>query len=135
LKSNNLIKGAEAIRGKVDFPLVAVGFDREICLSIAIIEALKTVRKRNVSSKSQTIKSLAILPLTNAGSDEHTEYLSDGITESIINSLSGVPQLHVMARSSVSSYKGREVDPKQAGRELNVETVGLVRAIAPTSEF
>jgi DNA-binding winged helix-turn-helix (wHTH) protein len=106
--------------------------DQEVRVSS---KALKTVRKRNVSSKSQTIKSLAILPLTNAGSDEHTEYLSDGITESIINSLSGVPQLHVMARSSVSSYKGREVDPKQAGRELNVETVGLVRAIAPTSEF
>lgn len=86
-------------------------------------DALQTVRKRNVSSKSQTIKSIAILPLTHAGSDEHTEYLSDGITESIINSLSGVPQLHVMARSSVSAYKGREVDPKQLGRELNVETV------------
>ena len=76
-----------------------------------------------VSSKSETIKSIAILPLTNASSDEHSEYLSDGITESIINSLSGIPELRVMARSSVSSYKGREVDPKQVGRELNVETV------------
>ena len=75
------------------------------------------------SSKSQTIKSIAILPLTNGSPDEHTEYLSDGITESIINSLSAVPELRVMARSSVSSYKGREVDPKQLGRELDVETV------------
>ena len=71
----------------------------------------------------QTIKSIAILPLNNASPDVHTEYLSDGITESIINTLSGVPELRVMARSSVSSYKGREVDPKQVGRELNVETV------------
>jgi TolB-like protein len=76
-----------------------------------------------VSSNSETIKSIAILPLTNASTEEHSEYLSDGITESIINSLSGIPELRVMARSSVSSYKGREVDPKQVGRELNVETV------------
>jgi TolB-like protein len=75
------------------------------------------------SSENQTFKSVAILPLTNASPDEHVEYLSDGITESIINSLSTVPELRVMARSSVSSYKGLEVDPKQAGHELNVETV------------
>jgi TolB-like protein len=76
-----------------------------------------------VSGTGQTIKSIAVLPLTNASTDEHTEYLSDGITESIINSLSGISELRVMARSSVSSYKGREVDPKQVGRELDVETV------------
>jgi TolB-like protein/Tfp pilus assembly protein PilF len=51
------------------------------------------------------------------------EYLSDGITESIISSLSRLPQLHVMAHSSVFSYKGREIDPKQVGRELQVGTL------------
>ncbi|HJP91661.1 MAG TPA: winged helix-turn-helix domain-containing protein [Pyrinomonadaceae bacterium] len=86
-------------------------------------EALQKPQEGDVSSESQTIKSIAILPLNNASPDEHTEYLSDGITGSIINSLSGVPELRVMARSSVSSYKDREVDPKQVGRELNVETV------------
>lgn len=84
--------------------------------------ALQKPHEREARSKSQTIKSIAILPLTTDKPDEHTEYLSDGITESIINTLSGVPRLRVMARSSVSSYKGREVDPKQVGRELNVET-------------
>lgn len=72
---------------------------------------------------SREVKSIAILPLANASPDEHTEYLSDGITESIINSLSGLPELRVLARSSVSSYKGREVEPKQVGRDLNVETI------------
>lgn len=86
-------------------------------------EAHQKPHERDVSSNSQTIKSIAILPLTNTSPDEHTEYLSDGISESIINSLSGVPELRVMARSSVASYKDREIDPKQAGRELNVETV------------
>jgi len=86
-------------------------------------EAHQKPHERDLSGKKHTIKSIAILPLTNASPDQHTEYLSDGITESIINNLSGVAQLRVMARSSVSSYKGREVDPKQVGRELNVETV------------
>lgn len=92
----------------------------EACVSR---EALHKPPERDVGGKSQTIKSIAILPLTNSSPDEHTEYLSDGITESIIKSLSGVPELRVMARSSVSAYKGREVDPKQVGLELNVETV------------
>ena len=74
-------------------------------------------------SESQAIQSIAILPLTNTSRDENLEYLSDGITESIINSLSRLPQLRVMARSSVFSYKGREVDPKDVGRQLQVRTL------------
>ncbi|MCA1837217.1 MAG: tetratricopeptide repeat protein [Actinobacteria bacterium] len=67
--------------------------------------------------------SLAILPLTNAGADPDAEYLSDGITESIINSLSQLPALRVLARSTVFRYKGREVDPQEVGRALGVRAV------------
>lgn len=111
-------------RGYRFLGLVRASKDRstshEACVSR---EALYKPQEKDVGGKNQAIKSVAILPLTNSSPDEHTEYLSDGITESIIKSLSGVPELRVMARSSVSSYKGREVDPKQVGRELNVETV------------
>ena len=69
------------------------------------------------------IDSLAILPLLNAFSDPGMEYLSDGITESMINTLSQLPHLRVMAWSTVSQYKGRQVDPRQAGRELDVRAV------------
>jgi len=86
-------------------------------------EAPEDHLKSEVNNASGELKSIAILPLANASSDEHTEYLSEGIAESIINSLSGLPELRVLARSSVSSYKGREVDPKQVGRDLNVETI------------
>ncbi|HXI89815.1 MAG TPA: protein kinase, partial [Blastocatellia bacterium] len=74
--------------------------------------------RRGRSRKS--IDSLAILPLINAGGDPDTEYLSDGITESIINNLSQLPRLRVMARSTVFRYKGREVDPQRIGQELGV---------------
>jgi eukaryotic-like serine/threonine-protein kinase len=68
----------------------------------------------------KAIDSLAILPLINAGGDPDTEYLSDGITESIINNLSQLPKLRVMARSTVFRYKGKQVDPQRVGQELGV---------------
>jgi len=71
----------------------------------------------------RSVDSLAVLPFENASADPNTEYLSDGITESIINSLSPLPKLKVMARSTVFRYKGRAVDPQEAGRELGVRAV------------
>jgi serine/threonine-protein kinase len=75
------------------------------------------------STSKAAIDSIAVLPFANASYDPNTEYLSDGVTESIISSLSQLPQLRVMARSTVFRYKGREADPQQAGRELNVRAV------------
>jgi eukaryotic-like serine/threonine-protein kinase len=71
----------------------------------------------------KAIDSLAILPLVNASQDPNLEYLSDGITESIIHILSRLPRLRVMARSTVFRYKGREVDAQAVGRSLNVRAV------------
>ncbi len=73
--------------------------------------------------KSGKIDSIAILPFTNIGLDPGMEYLSDGITESIINTLSQLPSLRVMARSTVFRYKGAVVDPRAAGRELGVRAI------------
>ena len=69
------------------------------------------------------ISSVAVLPFVNSSGDPETEYLSDGITESLINNLSQLPHLQVMARSTVFRYKGPNVDPLQAGRELKVGAV------------
>jgi TolB-like protein/Flp pilus assembly protein TadD len=75
------------------------------------------------------IDSLAVLPFANGGNDPNAEYLSDGITESIINTLSRLPQLKVMARSTVFRYKGREVDAQQVGVEMGVRAVLLGRVL------
>jgi len=72
---------------------------------------------------SQAIDSLAVLPFTNVGADPNTEYLSDGITENLINSLSQLPTLRVTARSLAFRYKGPQVDPQKAGRDLHVRVV------------
>ena len=69
------------------------------------------------------IDSIAVLPFVNVSNDPETEYLSDGITESITNSISQLPNLAVIARSSVFRYKGRDVDPQTVGRELGVRAI------------
>src|SRR5215475_14297882 len=74
-------------------------------------------------SSSRAIDSLAILPLVNDGADAEMEYLGDGITESIINSLTQLPQLRVIPRSTVFRYKGQKVDPEEIGKELGVRAV------------
>ena len=72
---------------------------------------------------SKIIDSLAVLPFENASRDPEHEYLSDGITGSLINILAKVPKLRVMAQSTVFRYKGREIDPQAIGRELSVRAV------------
>jgi TolB-like protein/Tfp pilus assembly protein PilF/predicted Ser/Thr protein kinase len=71
----------------------------------------------------EAIDSVAVLPFTNAGADPNMEYLSDGITESLINNLSQLPDLQVAARSAVFRYKGKEPDPQKAGKDLRVRAV------------
>src|SRR5580698_9403529 len=76
---------------------------------------------------SKIISSLAVLPFENISRDPENDYLSDGITGSLINNLTTVPKLRVMARSTVFRYKGREIDAQAIGRELNVRAVLIGR--------
>ena len=78
---------------------------------------------RLFASRTQAIDSVAILPFVNVDASPETEYLSDGITESLTNSLSQVPGLKVMSRNSVVRYKGSENNPQQAGSALGVRAV------------
>ena len=64
--------------------------------------------------------SVAVLPFTNAGGEAGSDYLSDGITESLIDNLARIPQLKVRSRDSVFRLKGKDIDVKEAGSELGV---------------
>jgi len=76
-----------------------------------------------VGPRSEAIDSLAVLPFEQAGAAQAEEYLCDGITESLINNLSQIPQLRVVPRSTVFRYKGKDFDPQTVGRELGVRAV------------
>ena len=75
------------------------------------------------AGRGEVIDSVAVLPFVNGSADPDTEYLSDGITESLINSLSQLPHLKVMSRDSAFRYKGKETDAQAVGRALGVRAV------------
>jgi serine/threonine protein kinase/tetratricopeptide (TPR) repeat protein len=77
----------------------------------------------SITGLPRALDSIAVLPLVNAAGDPETEYLSDGISESVINLLSQLPNLRVIPRTSAFRYKGREADLRTVGRDLNVRTV------------
>jgi TolB-like protein/tetratricopeptide (TPR) repeat protein len=78
-------------------------------------------------SAAPRITSIAVLPFVNATADPNNEYLSDGLTESLIGTLSQLPNIKVMARSTVFRFKGKEDDPRQIGETLKVGTVLMGR--------
>src|SRR6516165_7296059 len=75
------------------------------------------------------IDSIAVLPFTNVSGDANSDYLSDGITESLIGSLAHVPELKVKSRSSVFHYKGKDVDMQKVGNELGVSALVSGRVV------
>ncbi len=75
----------------------------------------------NRSANNPQIESIAVLPFVNETGNADNEYLSDGMTETLINNLSQLPRLSVKARSSVFHYKGKEISPQTIGSELSVQ--------------
>ena len=93
--------------------------------AVALLAALAAAGwfYRVASQGGETIDSVAVLPFVNASGDPNAEYLSDGITESLINSLSQLPNLKVMSRDTAFRFKGKETDPQTVGRELGVRAI------------
>jgi TolB-like protein len=81
------------------------------------------------SGRVAQIDSIAVLPFTNGGGDANTDYLSDGITESLIDNLTHVPDLKVKSRNTVFHYKGKDVDAQKAGNELGVSALVSGRVV------
>jgi serine/threonine protein kinase/Tfp pilus assembly protein PilF len=75
------------------------------------------------------INSVAVLPFSNASSDPNTEYLSDGITEGVIDKLSGLPNLKVISRSSAFHYKQRDIEPQKVAKDLGVDALVTGRVV------
>ena len=94
-------------RGKLWLVLAA-------CIAVIGLAAVGTWYLR--SGRAAQIDSIAVLPFTNGGGDANTDYLSDGITESLIGNLAHVPQLKVKSRNTVFHYKGKDVDVQRVGR-------------------
>jgi eukaryotic-like serine/threonine-protein kinase len=93
-------------------------------VALLLIVAPRSWRERVFNGfTSSGIHSVAVLPFVNSGADPNLEYLADGVTDGIISSLSRIPDLRVMARSTVFSYKGRDFNAQKVGKDLKVDAV------------
>ncbi|MEP7148487.1 MAG: tetratricopeptide repeat protein [Acidobacteriota bacterium] len=109
---------AEYIAGKIKNHKLVFGI-----LSILIVAAVGFGYIFFANSSATAIGSIAVMPFVNDSGNADIEYLSDGMTETLISSLSQLPNLNVKARSSVFRYKGKETDAKTIGKELAVQAI------------
>ncbi|MEP6637094.1 MAG: winged helix-turn-helix domain-containing protein [Acidobacteriota bacterium] len=94
-----------------------------VLLALTISLAYFGYSRHLARSGKTAISSIAVLPFENKSDDPNVEYLADGISESLINSLSQLPQLKVIARSSSFRYKGKDTDPQEVAKALGVEAI------------
>ena len=94
-----------------------------IAAAVLIISGFLLYRGFDTASTGKPIDSIAVLPFANESGNADVEYLSDGITDTLINNLSKIPNLNVKARSTVFRYKGQTVEPATVGKDLSVRAV------------
>src|SRR5437870_4935072 len=97
-----------------------------VVLAVGIVGLAAYLHARSIDIP---IDSIAVLPFVNESGNSDIEYLSDGMTESLIDSLSQLPHLSVKARSSVFRYKGKEADPQQVASQLSVQAILTGRVV------
>jgi serine/threonine protein kinase/tetratricopeptide (TPR) repeat protein len=115
--SSSAVLPAAAVPQSRKFLWAGIG---AVLLLLVVATAAYFLRGKSETGK---VASLAVLPFVNATSDSGNEYLSDGLTESLIGTLSQLPDLKVMARSTVFRFKGTQEDPRQIGETLKVAAV------------
>jgi len=103
-----------------------------IVMLAGVVGAAAYLRSRN---RGASIQSIAVMPFVNDGGNSDAEYLSDGMTETLISSLSQIPNLSVKARSLVFRYKGKETNPQTIGKELDVQAVLNGRVVQRGSDL
>jgi eukaryotic-like serine/threonine-protein kinase len=98
-------------------------------VAVTVAVAYLAYSRYFVGSGNASISSIAVLPFANTSGDPNMEYLSDGLSESLINALSQLPQLKVIARSSAFKYKGKEIDPQEVATALGVQALVTGRVV------
>jgi eukaryotic-like serine/threonine-protein kinase len=96
---------------------------RDLAAALRTLLTDSAATHTTVTRRRARMRSLAVLPFVNTSGETEADYLSDGVTESIINSLSQLPKLRVVPRSTVFAYKGVAVNPRSVGLALNVDSL------------
>ena len=128
-RADRLVSKAQSKSTRKDFARYMWAGVGVVAIALVVIAAVRYLRPTN-----QKIDSVAVLPFVNVSGDPNSEYLADGITESLINSLSQLPNMNVIARNSVFRYKVNNPqngvpDPHKVGKDLDVKAVLIGRVI------
>lgn len=113
--------GISAANGSRKYLIVGIA---AVVMVVAVFAGVYVMRGK---SEAQKVTSIAVLPFVNATADPNNEYLSDGLTESLIGTLSQLPNFRVMARSTVFRFKGNQDDPQKIAQTLQVGAVLMGR--------
>ena len=109
-------------------PTTAASFKRRtpafiVLAALVVFGVISLMYFTSKAGNTAPIQSIAVLPFVDDSANPDAEYINDKIAESLINSLSKLPQLRVVPRSVVAAYKGKQFDPRKVGQELNVRAV------------
>lgn len=118
--SLHTVSSAEYVVSEITRHKLAAGL---VLATMVLAAGAALIYYRYSSARSATISSVAVLPFTNQSGDQNMDYLSDGISESLINNLSQLSSLKVISRGSAFKYKGKEVDPQEVARALGVQAI------------
>jgi serine/threonine-protein kinase len=126
----------------VEYLVSKIGRHKRLALPLAVLAVLAAVTagyfvysRRAAVTTASSIRSVAVLPFTNASNNADMEYLADGLAESLTNNLSPIPGLTVIARSSSFKYKGKEVDPQEVAKRLGVDAIITARVAQLGNNF
>jgi eukaryotic-like serine/threonine-protein kinase len=128
-ESSKIARGGPAIIRRPRRTMVIGG------VALILIAALIAVGTSHLGRTRSRISSIAVMPFVNSSGDPNAEYLSDGITDGIIDKLSALPNIKVISRTSVFRYKKREIEPRKVARELGVEALVTGRVNQRGDEF
>jgi len=129
------IPGVPAAASSAEYVVQGLKDHRLAAIVVLALLALASLGGLYIAFREKPLDSLAVLPFVNAAADPSTEYLSDGITESIINNLSQLPQLSVRPFSTVARYKGKDVNVETVGRDLKVRAILTGRLVHRGDQF
>jgi serine/threonine protein kinase/Tfp pilus assembly protein PilF len=108
---------------------------RELAVDLSNAVGFMLIRSGLWSSAGDTIESIAVLPFENGTGNAESEYLCDGLTESLINTLSQIPDLKVISRRSTRAFKDSDEDPQTIGRKLGVQALLMGRLVQRGSQL
>jgi serine/threonine protein kinase/tetratricopeptide (TPR) repeat protein len=121
------VSSLASVTGTSGVPAAVPGGSRKYVIggiaAVAVVLMAAGIYVTRSKSDSGKISSIAVLPFVNATSDPNNDYLSDGLTESLIGTLSQFPEVKVMARSTVFRFKGKDDDPQKIGQALQVKAL------------